>query len=201
MLWRKELPVAVEQTITMKSHLSTQSIPYTGQELRSHWAFETFGILGDVIVSFAGPCEVALQHMVDLVDVAASESIRARLMQHFLVELFDTDLDRAVLRQRLLVALAGEALQSHFQVGDLQRKGDDLFVQGRKLSVSIATASAVSTLIHLGINIDPTGAPVAAIGLAELGVDPSQFAQELMAAYVAELDSARVARCKVRPVP
>ena len=40
------------------------------------------------------------------------------------------------------------------------RKGDDLFLGEGKLSVSIATASPVSTLIHLGVNEDASGAPV-----------------------------------------
>ncbi len=182
----------------MQQHFAEDPIAYTGRELRSHWIFETFGLQGDAIVAFTGPCDVALEAMVDLADVAAGESIRARLMVHFIAECFDRDLEKAVLRQRLLVALAAEKLGVSAQV---RREGDDLYVGDRKLSVSIATASPVSTLIHFAINIDPEGAPVAAIGLDELGVDAPALAGTLMAAFADELTGVAHARCKVRAVP
>jgi len=182
----------------MRAHLAAAPIPYTGRELRSHWILDTFGIQGDAIVAFCGPCEVELEAMVDLADVAAGQGIRSRLMLHFIAESFDTDLGKAVLRQRLLVALARELL---LHEADVRREGDDLYVAARKLSVSIATASPISTLIHLGINIDPEGAPVAAIGLEELGVDARELAGALLRAFVQELHGVQQARCKVRPVP
>ena len=179
----------------MQTHLIPEELPYTGRELRSHWIMETCNLQGDAIVAFLGPCDVALEHMVDLADVAVGASIRARQMLHFIVERFDTDLEKMVLWQRLLVAIAGELLPPA-----VTRRGDDLFARDRKLSVSIATASPVSTLIHFALNVDPTGAPVPAIGLEELGVDPRDFAQRLMAAFADELAGVREARCKVRPV-
>lgn len=188
----------------MHAHLADRRLPYTGRELRSHWIRETFGRAGNAIVAFLGPCEVAAQDMVDLDDARAGDGIRAALMLHFIAEHFDTDLERAVLRQRLLVALAFETLREALapeRRDALSRRGDDLFVGERKLSVSIATASPVSTLIHLGINVDPAGAPVAAVGLAELHVDPTAFARDLMEAYTGELAGVRAARCKVRGAP
>jgi hypothetical protein len=119
-------------------------------------------------------------------------------MLHFLCEFFDPDLPKTILRQRLLVAIAAEQLAG---VTGLRRNGDDLYVGERKLSVSIATVSPVSSLIHFALNIDPTGAPVPAVGLAELGVEPEQFARRLMTAFAEELESIDAARCKVRPVP
>jgi hypothetical protein len=178
--------------------VSREQVAYTGQELRSHWLFHRFGLRGDAAAAFLGPCEVALEHMVDQADVAAGDSIRAALMLHFIIEHFDTDLTRAVLRQRLLVCLARELLAG---VNDVRRSGDDLFVNERKLSVSIATASPVSTLIHFALNVDPTGAPVPAVGLAELGVVPLPFAELLLARYAEECEGIAAARCKVRGVP
>lgn len=182
-------------------HFDSREIPYTGAELRSHWIMHTCGLRGDAIVAFQGPCDVPLDHMVDLVDVAAGDSIRAASMLHFIVEHFGLPLSEAVLRQRLLVAQAGDVLRSVNGMEALRRHGDDLFLDGRKLSVSIATLSPVSALIHLGINVDPTGAPVVAVGLAEFGVQPADFAERLMAAYTTELAEIREACCKVRPVP
>jgi len=179
----------------MQTHFISEELPYTGRELRSHWIMEACVLEGDAIAAVLGPCDVALEHMVDLVYGAAGEALHARQMLHFIVERFDTDLEKMVLWQRLLVAIAAELLPTV-----VTRRGDDLFAHDRKLSVSIATASPVSTLIHFALNVDPTGAPVPAIGLDELGVDPRDFAQRLMAAFAKELAGVREARCKVRPV-
>lgn len=182
----------------MNAYCVRDEIAYTGEQLRSLWIYRTFGIEGDAIVAFAGPCEVSGEALVDQVDATAGDCIRAAQMIHFIVEHFDGDLDRAILRQRLLVCLAAETLRGH--IGDLRREGDDLFVGENKLSVSIATVSPVSTLIHLGINIDPTGAPVRACGLGEFGVEPWRFAEALVAGYVAEMERIARARCTVRGV-
>ncbi len=183
----------------MQAHLADTETTYTGGQLRSLWVYRTYGIVGDAIVSFLGGCDVAGERLVDQVDAAAGDSIRAARMLHFLVEHFDGDLTTMVLRQRLLIALARELLGA--DISGLRRDGDDLYVAERKLSVSIATVSPVSGLVHLGINVDPTGAPVAACGLEEFGVDPRAFAQALMGAYVAEVESMARARCTVRSVP
>ncbi|MCD6360381.1 MAG: DUF366 family protein [Armatimonadetes bacterium] len=177
-----------------------EELAYTGAELRSHWIMERFGLRGDAMVAFRGPCDVALSEMVDLEDVAAGASIRSAEMLHFIAEHFESDLERMVLRQRLFMCMVREALSAREGVPDLRRDGDDLYAGGRKLSVSIATASPVSTLMHVGLNVDPTGAPVAAVGLAEWGVDPDELARELLDAYAAELAGVAAARCKVRGV-
>lgn len=182
----------------MQTHFATIPINYTGRELRSHWLLDTLGMRGDACAGFRGPCRVELSEMVDKADVARGVGIEAREMLHFLCEFFDPDLPKTILRQRLLVAIAAEQLAG---VTGLRRNGDDLYVGERKLSVSIATVSPVSSLIHFALNIDPSGAPVPAVGLAELGVEPEQFARRLMTAFAEELESIDAARCKVRPVP
>ena len=105
----------------------------------------------------------------------------------------------AVFRQRLLVAIARETLIQHCNC-PIERRGDDLFAKDRKLTVSIATISPVSTLIHFGINIFPDGAPVPAIGLAELLVDSREFAQDLMRHVDQELDGVGRSIVKVKAV-
>jgi hypothetical protein len=173
--------------------------PYTGGELRSHYIYETFDLAGDATAAFVGPCEVATGALVDLDDVRDGAHIYSPLMLHVLVEQFDGDLRLAICRQRLLVVAAAEQLALHGNVRP-HRVGDDLFVDERKLTVSIATASPVSTLIHLGINVESEGAPVPAIGLAELAVDPFPFARDLLDAWRIELEGMAHARVKVRPV-
>ncbi len=185
----------------MHWQMAENQIPYTGKELRSGWIAQTIGLDGHAIVGFIGPCRVALENMVDQKDVQRGVGIRAALMLHFIAEHFDDRLPQAILRQRLLICLTGEILRDRQPDLPLRRSGDDLFVEDRKLSVSIATASPVSTLIHFALNIDPTDAPVPAIGLDELGIVPEEIAPEIMAAYVAEMESCEAACHKVRGVP
>ena len=82
------------------------------------------------------------------------------------------------------------------------RSGDDLFIGEKKLSVSIATKSITSSLIHFGLNIDAEGAPVnAADLLKDVGVtDVKEFAIEIMQKYSDEVEDICLAACKVRGV-
>ena len=110
------------------------------------------------------------------------------------------DLVEGVFRQRLLICIIKEALENRGY--KVTRSGDDLFVNNKKLTVSIATKSMTSILIHTGINIDSTGAPVAACGLEnDLGIkDIEDFAQEIMENYAEEIDDIIMASTKVRGV-
>lgn len=186
----------------MHVYLVPHSLTYDGTQLRPHWAFRSFRLQGDSIVTFRGPCRVELGHMVDLQDVLDRAPIFSPDMLHFIVEHFDTDLRRGVLRQRLLVALIREILTE--KGGQLiTRRGDDLFVDGRKLSVSIATVSPVSTLIHTGLNVRTEGVPVPAAGLLELGWTDGEIgglADRVARLYADEMAGIDLARCKVRGV-
>jgi hypothetical protein len=180
-------------------HLSDERIDYTGEQLQSQWARRTFGIEGDCIVAFTGTCDVKPEFMVDLVDLEAGSSIYSPLMLHFIVEHFDGDLEKGVLRQRMLAATACEYLRS--ATGrSITRQGDDIFLEECKISVSIATASPVSILIHFGINVLTKGVPVPACGLEELGLEPEMAAHQIMQAYVSEMDGIKVARTSAKPV-
>lgn len=174
------------------------NIFYDGSQLRSGWIAETFGLRGDAIVAFRGGCDVTPEHMLDLEDLEAGQSIRADLMLHFIVEHLGIDLPLATARQRLLAALVGELLSRRHGVIGLSRSGDDLYVGERKLSISVAVKSPVSGLIHFAMNLDPTGAPVPAIGLRELGIDELPFAAQVQQAYSDEIASCERAAAKVR---
>lgn len=173
---------------------------YSGRELRSHFALDEFGIVGDSAIAFVGPCRVELSEMVDLVDVRARASIASPLMVHVLVEHFGVSLVEMVLRQRLLARLAADLLREQ-GVLELVVRGNDLHVGGRKASVSVATRSPVSSLIHLGVNVRTEGAPVPAWGLVERGLAPEPFARELLARYAREMDDVLRAAAKVKGVP
>ena len=189
---------------------------------------EETGRSGDAAVAFLGPCDVAPEYMVDTVDLQAGARIFSPRMVHIIVEHPALGLAHITTRQRLLIAIAAEIINAALGEPLVRREGDDLYLRDRKLSVSVATVSgasaacpgtagfslpspnpqaeacatlpAASGLIHAGFNLRGEGAPVAAIGLEELGLDPRAFAERLLAAYAAEIAGIASAAAKVRPV-
>lgn len=182
----------------MQSRFIGEEIAYTGKELRSHWIYEQTGLLDDVIVAFRGPARVETEDLIDLSDKEKGASIFSEDMLHFIVEDFDTDLEKAILRQRLLVGILKDELRRTKSL--IEQRGDNLYDEEKKLSVSIATLSGVSSLIHVGINISSRGTPVATKGLADYGVDPESFGRVVLARFCQEMEGIRRARCKVRGV-
>ncbi len=184
----------------MKTLFIDREIKYIGSQLAPHWIYKNFKIQGDAIVAFCGECEVKLTEMVDIEDVINNEPIYSKYMLSFISEQFNIELVEGVFRQRLLMCCIKEALEKRgFKVS---RNGDDLFVNDKKLSVSIATKSITSVLIHTGVNILSEGAPIPVSGLeSDLGIkDVKEFAQEVMTAYSEEIDDIVLASTKVRGV-
>lgn len=184
----------------MKTKLIEEEIKYIGSQLAPHWIYKNFKLQGDAIVAFIGECEVKLTEMVDIEDVINNEPIYSKLMLSFITEQFGVELVEGVFRQRLLICIIKELLEERgvFVV----RNGDDLMINGRKLSVSIATKSTTSILIHTGLNILSEGAPVKASGLtSELRIeDVREFALEVMKRYSEEIEDIKLASTKVRGV-
>ena len=184
----------------MKTKLIEKEIKYIGSQLAPHWIYKNFEMMGDAIVAFKGECEVKLTEMVDIEDVINNEPIYSKSMLSFISEQFNIGLVEGVFRQRLLICIIKELLEERgiFVV----RNGDDLMIDGKKLSVSIATKSTTSILIHTGLNILSEGAPVKASGLtSELGItDVKEFALEVMKKYSEELEDINLASTKVRGV-
>jgi uncharacterized protein len=185
--------------VTPATFLTREPREYRGSELRSHWIYETFGVQGDAICAFAGRVDVRGARMVDLADVQAGLVIAGDSMLHFILESFGPDLDRAVFMQRLLVVLACEKLAARGALG-LRRSGDDIYLGRGKLSVSIATVSPVSCLVHFGINVTQDGTPVETAALRDAGIDPFDFAQDMLAGYAHEITQMARATTKVRSV-
>ena len=69
---------------------------------------------------------------------------------------------------------------------NVKRKGDDLFYNNKKLSVSIATKSTVSTLVHTGINLVSTGAPISVSSVKDMEIiDEDCLIEEIMKRFFA----------------
>ena len=184
----------------MKTLFIDDEIKYEGWQLSPHWIYKNFKLQGDAIVAFTGECEVTLGEMVDIEDVINNEPIYSKNMLSFITEQFNVNLVEGVLRQRLLICIIKEVLEKRGV--KVERFGDDLYVNCKKLTVSIATKSLTSVLIHTGININPAGAPIKAAGLeTDLGItDVKEFAKEIMQKYSAEIDDIILASTKVRGV-
>jgi hypothetical protein len=181
----------------MKTHLAPDRIDYDGVQIHSLWAYRRFGVQGDSLVAFQGGCEIPFDNMVDLEDVLRKSRIASPLMLHFIAEHFDLDLEKAVLRQRLLAAIVRDELG-----GEVRRDGDDLFLGSGKLSISIATLTPVSSKIHFGINIErELHVDVETRGLKDLGVDATDLARRVLAQYAAQIGGIHDARTRVRGVP
>lgn len=174
-------------------------IKYTGSELCPHWIYKNFKIAGDAIVCFKGAVEVNLPEMVDIEDVINNEPIKSDKMANFIIEVFNSNLDEAIFRQRLFISIIKEVLED---MGiNVKRFGDDLFYKNKKLSVSIATKSTTSTLIHTGINLVSTGAPIEVSSIKDMEiVDEDCFIEEVMKRFCMETESIAFAKVKVRGV-
>lgn len=185
--------------------LSEVQACYDGTQLRSLFAYMEHGILGDSAVAWVGPCNVSPQHMVDGEDLRDQSEIRGSKMLHLILEKFEARLPEMVVLQRLLSAMTKDLLEQQRRAipGQcLKREGDDLYLATKdgkgKLSISIATVSPVSGLIHFAINVSNQGTPVKTASLEDLGIDARCFADELLLRIASEINSIKDAACKVK---
>jgi hypothetical protein len=185
----------------MKSYWVKEKLAYTGEQLAPLFAYLNYQVLGPSVIAFRGPCEVTLDHMVDGEDVLAQASIRGSDMLHFIIEIFDHTLFSGVLLQRLFATTVLDYLREFGKGGVLlRREGDDLYLANKKLSISIATRSTSSILIHFAVNISNQGTPVPTLSLEDLEIDPEHCAQQVMRNLVAEYEDVLKATYKVRSV-
>lgn len=179
-------------------YFSEKPILYDGNQLASHWIYKNFNIQGNAIIGFQGPCNVSLEHMVDLEDVKKNAPISGNKMLHFIGEFFIDSLTEGILLQHLFVCGVYEALWEN-GIRDLNRRGNDVYFNGRKFSVSIATKSLVSVLIHVGMNVETEGTPIPTSGLNEMGLDAAPFAIKVLERFKQDYGIWQAARVKVLP--
>ena len=145
---------------------------YDGSQINPSWAFQEFGIYGSSIITWIGPVNITPDNLKDFADVGLE--IKSNYMVNFICEFFDqqpTNMRVAYLRQRLLVMIFREILTEYGI--STKREGDDIFVENRKLSISIASVSLSSAKIHFALNMEDKGTPddVETIGLFDIKVN------------------------------
>ncbi len=185
---------------SLSTLVSDQPIHYDGTQLNPHWIYRQFHIQGNALVAFIGEARVTLDNMVDLEDVFKKAPIYSPLMTHFIGEWFIDSWDEGILWQHHFVSSIYGALWEK-GIGHLRRRGNDIYYKERKLNVSIATKSLGSILMHTGINVRTENTPVPTAGLAELGLDPTTFATEILEIFARDVKIMRNARvkCLTRP--
>lgn len=182
-------------------------LTYDGSQLHSLFAYNLLRAKTDSIVSFIGPAKVS-DHMVDQEDVLQKDFIVSKRMLHLIVTMTGEDLEKAVVYQRRMISIIKDTIQSFCDAvygtneTILVQRGDDIYHDEKKMSVSIATKSANGKLlIHIGINVDVgKGCPVPAKGLVDLKIDEYSFAEIILRDIIAEVDSIRGATYKVSSV-
>lgn len=186
----------------MKTKWLKKTECYDGTQLRSLYAYLQHKILGDSVVAWRGACDVDFEHMVDGEDLLDKSTICGSDMIHFIFEIFEQKLMSGVLLQRLFANVVREVILEMSPIKNLQlsRSGDDLYWKGKKLTISIATSSPVSTLIHFAINVSTLGTPVKTSGLTQLKIDPRAFAERCLQSVKKEFETSQEATRKVRPV-
>jgi hypothetical protein len=171
-----------------------ENLSYDGHQIQALWALNEQNIKGSSIVSWIGSMEIKPEKVIDIEDqgleIKASENI------NFIIEHFDVQPPNIRLcyhRQRILVMILQNIL-NQYGVSSI-REGDDIYVDGRKLTVSIASVSQTSMKIHFGINITSKGTPedVDTIGLLETGLithdDLMDIINLIMETYAKEIET------------
>lgn len=180
-----------------------ENLKYDGSQLKSLFAYMNYGLLGDSIVAWQGPCDVAFDQMIDGEDLRAKSRICSDQMVHFIVEQFAMNLPNAIAMQRLLAAIVADQIRKMIETKmsalTVRRDGDDIYIGEGKLSISIATVSQVSALIHFAVNVTNAGTPVKTAALSDLHIEPTAFAKAILDTFSREAISIREATCKVRP--
>lgn len=187
----------------MEKKFIEKNMSYDGSQLRPLYAYETHKVIGDSVISWTGPCNITLDHMVDLEDKIVNSKICSDLMLHFIIEIFGPDLTAAVALQRLFASIVKDRILTETKEKfDLYRDGDDIYQKNseKKLSISIASRSAVSLMIHFAVNVTNEGTPVPTLCLQELKVDPQVLAQKIMDDFTHEYHSIVAATKKVFPL-
>jgi hypothetical protein len=107
--------------------------------------------------------------------------------------------------QRLLASIVKDVIvakENGVPRFPIRREGDDVYLvlpdgEG-KLSISIATMSPTSGLVHFAVNVSNEGTPVKTAALEDLRFAAREFAELVMKNFVQECKSIREATMKVK---
>ncbi|MFP4458917.1 MAG: DUF366 family protein [Candidatus Zixiibacteriota bacterium] len=158
----------------------------TKDALFPQWALDKFDIIGDSIVAFKGPFDMTEEEFYNLSEKRPGElKLSGKEMLHFIIEHFNNKISLSVYRQYLLVSIVEEKLVRRKTKVGIIRWGEDIYDEDKILSVSVITANAVSTKIHLGLFIEDDE-DNGIRGLKHFDILPEEFAEIAVSQYRAE---------------
>lgn len=178
-------------------------LDYTGDQLRSLFTYELSGKPGNNIIAFIGKMNLK-EKMIDMEDILENDYIYSPLALNFIVEIFHINLETTILYQRLLMQCITDVLKTYpIFWNNVIREGDDIFYieEGGKykMSVSIATVSPISGLIHVGINMKVDDKiPVKAYGIGTDDFFIKDFVKTLFNSFIEEYTGIQCASVKVK---
>jgi len=178
------------------THFCEKELSYDGSQLRPLFNYLKFDLMGSSAVAFKGACSIPFENMADGEDLKEQSPIFSASMLHFIFEVFDRELLSGVLLQRIFASLIQDDIYKKTKTM-LERRGDDLYLGPKKLSISIATPSVNSILVHFAVNITTEGTPVPTLGLQDLGLDPASCARDWLKLVKNEFESCEQATWKV----
>jgi hypothetical protein len=181
-------------------YLSEFSETYDGSQLKPLWIYLHHGLLGSSGVAWVGPCQIPFDKMIDGEDKRAGAQICGDLMVHFIFELFDINLFSAVCFQRLMANWIQSVVYEENPSIVLRREGDDLYWGEKKFSISIATQSTRSCVVHFAVNVTNQGTPVLTCALSEFQIEPTILIRKVFERATFEWSSIWEATYKVHPL-
>jgi hypothetical protein len=180
----------------------SKSITYDGSQISSHFTAEKYGIIGESILVFRGGMKLSPKEMVDVKDIIRESHLSEILISsddslHFIIEEFDIqppNMEIEYYRLRILTQTVIDILND--KNVEVERNGTDIFIDGNKLNVGIATIGISSSKIHFGLNILNTGVPehVQATGLLDIGIEEKEI--QSLAIRIAENYAKEILRIK-----
>ncbi len=189
----------------------SNKILYDGKQIQTHFVTKEFEVIGNSVLVFRGGMRLSAKEMLDHKDIIREGHLTEFLISsddtlHFIIEEFDVqppNIEIAYYRLRMLCQLLCEFLISRGHSPD--RKGTDIYIDGKKLNVGIASISNISSKIHFGVNIKDTGIPnhVKATSLTNLGIveqELEEIASNLAKAYIREYSNVKMDICKTKPI-
>lgn len=185
---------------------------YDGSQLRPFYPYEMSQERGDGIVAFVGPMCLSPKEMIDMEDVLSNDRIWSPSAINFIIELFHINIETCVLYQRAFMQTIVDDMLAEGHKGKLYSsiqsitlEGDDIMVHDgeglKKASVSIASVSHISGLMHVGLNLEvDDNIPVPAIGLKNIyqKFNTTFWIENIMSQFEAKIDSIRNATVKVK---
>lgn len=188
----------------MKHIKHKNGLLYDGSQIKPMWAFQEMGIKDSSIVTWIGPMNIKPDELIDYEDVGLE--VKSEEMVHFIIEHFDVqpaDIRLSYHRQRIFVMIVKDLLE---EIGiKTTRNGDDLYFDGGKLSVSIATCSINCMKIHFAMNLKTEGTPknIKTAGLMEClpnleRKNISELADKVSQEYIKEISDIKQDITKTR---